>query len=271
VAQLGSALRSGRRGRRFKSGHPDAGEGPLPHAGSGPFLCRTAAKYSNGRKSAIVEQRSEALCLQTLTMSVELAVSLISAVVALGGAGLSALLSAQAAKGRMELQAEIDRQQAARTKQEDRQDLMNRVRDPVLWAAFDLQSRIFNIEANGLLEVYLVHGSAEQRAYVQRNTLFLFAQYLAWVEVVRRSVQFLDLGSKQENREVVDRFSKISSVLNVDGFPDSLFCIFPGDQRAIGEIMSGATSRLAWAGCRPLRSFPLVASPHSSRPTSMLV
>jgi hypothetical protein len=170
-------------------------------------------------------------------MSVELAVSLISAVVALGSVGLSALLSAQASKGRMELQAEIDRQQAARRKHEDRQDLMSRVRDPVLWAAFDLQSRIFNIEANGLLDVYLVHGSADQRVYVQRNTLFLFAQYLAWVEIVRRSVQFLDLGSKQENREVVDRFSKISSVLNVDGFPDSLFCIFRGDQRAIGEIM----------------------------------
>ena len=39
VAQLGSALRSGRRGRRFKSGHPDPGHRPLPHAGSGLLLC----------------------------------------------------------------------------------------------------------------------------------------------------------------------------------------------------------------------------------------
>jgi hypothetical protein len=103
-------------------------------------------------------------------------------------------------------------------RREDRLDLMSRVRDPVLWFAFDLQSRIFNIVEQGFLLVYFVHGSAEQRACAQRNTRFLFAQYLAWVEIVRQSVQFLDLGDRQENREVVDCFSIISSVLNFDGF-----------------------------------------------------
>jgi hypothetical protein len=39
VAQLGSALRSGRRGRRFKSGHPDPGHRPPPTMGRGLFLC----------------------------------------------------------------------------------------------------------------------------------------------------------------------------------------------------------------------------------------
>ncbi len=175
-----------------------------------------------------------------LTMSVELAVSLISAAVALGSAALTALLGARAAKERLQLQAEIEEQRAARAKQEERQNLMNRVRDPVLWAAFDLQSRIYNIVAQRLLHVYLIRGTAEQRAYVQRNTLFLFGQYLAWMEIIRRGVHFLDLGDKRENREVVNQFSKISSILNSDGFPDMLFCIFRGDQRAIGEIMIDA-------------------------------
>jgi hypothetical protein len=159
-------------------------------------------------------------------MSIELAVSLISAAVALVSIVLTALLGAWAAKGRLQLQAEIEEQQAARVKQEERLDLMNRVRDPLLWAAFDLQSRIYNIVAQGLLPVYLLHGTAEQRAYVQRNTLFLFAQYLGWVEIIRRGVHFLDLGDKQENREVVNQFSKISGILNSDGLPDTLFCVF---------------------------------------------
>jgi hypothetical protein len=170
-------------------------------------------------------------------MSVELAVSLISAAVALASAVLTALLGARTAKERLQLQAEIEEQRAARVKQEERLDLMNRVRDPVLWAAFDLQSRIYNIVAQRLLPVYLLRGTAEQQAYVQRNTLFLFAQYLAWVEIIRRGVHFLDLGDKLEDREVVNQFSKISGILNSDGFPDTLFCIFRGDQRAIGEIM----------------------------------
>ncbi len=138
-------------------------------------------------------------------MSVELAVSLISAVVALGSVLLTILLGARAAAGQMQLQAEIDQQRAARAKQEDRQELMNRLRDPVLWAAFDLQSRIYNIVLQRFFLVYLVHGSDEQRAYAQRNTVFLFAQYLAWVEIVRRSVQFLDLGSKQPRRTPIPR------------------------------------------------------------------
>jgi hypothetical protein len=102
-------------------------------------------------------------------MSVELAVSLISAAVALGSAAVTALLGARAAKERLQLQAEIEEQRAARAKQEERQNLMNRVRDPVLWAAFDLQSRIYNIVAQRLLHVYLIRGTAEQRAYVQET------------------------------------------------------------------------------------------------------
>jgi len=175
-----------------------------------------------------------------LIMSVELAVSLISAAVALGSVVLTALLGTQATKGRLQLEAEVEGQRAARAKQEERQTLMNRVRDPVLWAAFDLQSRIYNIVALRLLHVYLIHGTAEQKAYVQRNTLFLFGQYLAWMEIIRRGVHFLDLGDKVENREVVNQFSRISGILNSDGFPDALFCIFRGDQRALGEIMIDA-------------------------------
>lgn len=170
-------------------------------------------------------------------MSIELTVSLIAAVVALGSAALTGVMSAWAAKGRLQLQAEIGQQQAARQKQEERQDLMSKIRDPVLWAAYDLQSRIFNIVAQRFLSVYLVHGTAKERAYAQRNTLFVLAQYLGWVEIVRRSVQFLDIGSKEENLELVNCLSKISGVLSSDSFDNSAFRIFRGDQRAIGEIM----------------------------------
>jgi len=181
-------------------------------------------------------------CHYILTMSIELAVSLISAAAALGSVVLTALLSARTAVGRVQLQAEIDEQRAARVKQEEHLDLMNRVRLPLLWAAFDLQSRIWNIQAQGFLPVYLLHGTTEQRAYAQRNTLFLFAQYLAWVEIIRRGVHFLDLGNREENRQLVNQSSRIGSILNSDGFPDMLFCIFRGDQRAIGEIMIEASA-----------------------------
>jgi hypothetical protein len=92
-------------------------------------------------------------------MSVELAVSTISAILALAGAAITALLSARAARERLVLQAEIERQDAIRHKQEERQDLMHRIRDPLLWAAFDLQSRIYNIVCQNFLNAYLLRGS----------------------------------------------------------------------------------------------------------------
>jgi DNA-binding CsgD family transcriptional regulator len=178
-------------------------------------------------------------------MDVGVTVSIISAVVALGGAVITALLSARAGRQRLELQAEIDRQNASRLRHEERQDLMSRVRDPLLWAAFDLQSRIFNIVDQFFLGAYLLHGSEEERAYAKSSTVFVFAQYLAWMEIVRRRVQFLELGNNKDNRELVNLFSKATGILSSDAFPnpssnsfpDSLFRIFRADQRAIGELM----------------------------------
>ncbi len=174
---------------------------------------------------------------QTLTVGAELLVSLISAAAAVASALVAAFLGARASARQSQLQAEIEQQQAIRRKLEERADLMGQVRDPLLWAAFDLQSRVYNIVAQRFLRVYQQSGAAEHKAYAQRNTLFLFAQYFAWVEIIRRSVHFLDLGSAKENREIVNHLSGVSSILTSGSFPDLSFLVFRGDQRAIGEIM----------------------------------
>ena len=166
--------------------------------------------------------------------------SLISAGAAVASALVTTFLSARAGARQSQLQAEIDQQQAIRKKLEERADLMSQVRDPLLWAAFDLQSRLYNIVTRKFLSIYRQSGAAEHKDYAQRNTLFLFAQYFAWVEIIRRSVHFLDLGSATENREIVNHLSGISRVLTSASFPDLLFLVFRGDQRAMGEIMIGS-------------------------------
>jgi hypothetical protein len=170
-------------------------------------------------------------------VSAELLVSLIAAVAAVASALVTAFLSARASARQSQLQAEIEQQQAIRRKLEERADLMSQVRDPLLWAAFDLQSRVYNIVTRQFLSVYQQSGAAAHKAYARRNTLYLFAQYFAWVEIIRRSVHFIDLGSARENREIVNHLSGISGVLTSGSFPDLLFLVFRGDQRAIGEIM----------------------------------
>ena len=66
-------------------------------------------------------------------MSTAFVVSIISAVVAVGSAVITALLSAREGRERITLQAELDRRQAVQRRQDERLDLMNRIRDPLLW------------------------------------------------------------------------------------------------------------------------------------------
>ncbi|OON80154.1 hypothetical protein [Streptomyces tsukubensis] len=186
-------------------------------------------------------------------MNTELIVASLSGVVALG----SAWFTARSGRRQAVLAHELE----SRTAQ---QDLMGRHRDPLLWAAYDLQSRLYNIVDRGFLHVYLHEGSDRQRAYARRSTLHVLGEYLGRVEILRRGIQFLDLGDSTLNRRIVGHFTAISNVLNNDGggnprFADQYFVIFRSDQRAIGELMltDDGTSCLGYVEfCRRLEADP---------------
>lgn len=135
----------------------------------------------------------------------------------------------------------------AQAKSRDRRDYMSRYRDALLWTAFDLQSRIFNIlrgyqvdlrGRRGFTSSFLLAGTEAQALYVKRSTAFLFAEYLGWAEIFRRDLQFLDLGSNRANRQIMFTLNRVSRTLGGAHTSDvECFRIFRTDQRAIGEIM----------------------------------
>jgi hypothetical protein len=123
-------------------------------------------------------------------------------------------------------------------------------RDPLLRAAFDLQSRIYNIAANGFFDRYWLRGSEEERHYARCSTLWLVGQFLGWTEILRREVQFLDVGSRATNREVQRRLSDVSAAFASDSHGGAnTFIVFRSDQRAIGEFM--VTEHDTQSGSRP--------------------
>ncbi|HIH5600544.1 TPA: hypothetical protein ACYSHJ_004869, partial [Serratia marcescens] len=109
-------------------------------------------------------------------------------------------------------------------------------KEPLLNAAFDLQSRVYNILNMNFFEVYYLLGSERQKHYAINNTVFLFSQYFAWAEAVRIDIQYIDLGSSEKTRELslIQRY--ISSTLQTDRF-NPVLMVFAGEQRAIGERM----------------------------------
>jgi hypothetical protein len=131
--------------------------------------------------------------------------------------------------------ARVSAQERAETKAETLEAVMSRYREPLLQTAFDLQSRIWNIVEGDFLETYYFSERGEQRDYARDNTLYVLAEYLGWSEILRREVQFLDLGDEQRNREFNELRDGVRRTLLTDDHPPP-FRVFNGQQRAIGEL-----------------------------------
>ena len=167
-------------------------------------------------------------------MSTPIAVSLISAVVALAGGAYSAWAARKSAR----LTFELDLAKSRASKEQQVEELMSRYREPLLRAAFDLQSRIYNIIKQGFMVRYGAEGREHEKQYARNNTVFLFAEYFGWVEILRRDVQFLDLGDVERNHLLVERLESIGDTFSSSG-PDVpvAFRMLRGQQRALGELM----------------------------------
>ncbi|MFF9839294.1 hypothetical protein [Streptomyces sp. NPDC013740] len=164
-------------------------------------------------------------------MNTELIVASISGFAALASAAYSARVNRMNSL----LRDDLERRSAERHRTQERQDVMSRYRDPLLWAAFDFQSRLFSIVGQAFLRVHFVQ--RHDQIYAIRSTLHVLAEYLGWVEILRRRIYFLDLGNQEANRRVVELFTRIGNVLNDDTYPDTHFLLFRSDQRAIGELV----------------------------------
>ena len=64
--------------------------------------------------------------------------------------------------------------------------------------------------------------------------MFVIAQYFAWAELVRREIQFIDLGADEKTRLLAALQDKVYSIWQTNKF-GPLLRVFAGEQRAIGE------------------------------------
>jgi hypothetical protein len=117
------------------------------------------------------------------------------------------------------------------------QRILTRYREPLISAAFDLQSRLFNI-----LEQHFLLNSLEQKADEHRrnvaleSTLYMFAQYFCWREILRQDIQFFELQTKSGTRTVNAKLGEVTRSFAADtGGPR--FRLWRPEQRAIGELM----------------------------------
>jgi hypothetical protein len=171
-------------------------------------------------------------------------VATISAIVAVFSAIWAARTSQIVARRQAEsarVIAELNNRFALEKRSLDKADRLEAVvakyREPLSRTAFDLQSRLFNIVDQGFLWFYY-KGCERERAYVANNTSYVLCEYLGWIELLRREVEFLDLGDLERSRALAQLTGRIDSVLasDRDDWAKELR-LFRGEQRAIGERM----------------------------------
>lgn len=143
-----------------------------------------------------------------------------------------------------EVKDQLARGREAATKAEEAERLIAKYRDPLLRSAYDLQSRIYNAcRQDGFT------GSRDPE-YFRLNTLFLFGEFLAWLEIIRREIQFLDVGAVQATKDLSRKVQEVQDQLASTSELHDDFYLYRGHQRAIGELMLVRTDGQSAAGPR---------------------
>jgi hypothetical protein len=138
------------------------------------------------------------------------------------------------ARLKSDLESEVHRRTAKIDRELAAEDVLKRYREPLAAAAFDLQSRLYNI-----LELDFVglwggtHARADEAVC---TTLFRLAQYFGWTEILRRNIQFLSFPEAEETRRVTQLQQQITRCFLTHKLGEALM-IWSDEQRAIGERM----------------------------------
>jgi hypothetical protein len=109
-------------------------------------------------------------------------------------------------------------------------------REPLLAAAYELQARLHNILRNNFVEDYVVGNKAGKQEAALESTLYVFAQFFGWREIIRKEVQFLRFTRDEETREVGRLLQDIGETFLTDRY-GSQFMIWRVEQRGLGERM----------------------------------
>jgi hypothetical protein len=133
-----------------------------------------------------------------------------------------------------ELDAEVHRRAQLLDRELRAEEVLTRYRQPLAAAAFDLQSRLYNILR---LDFFGLFGASHDRGEeALSTTLFRLAQYFGWTEILRRDIQFLSFPEDDETRRVAQLQSQIAKCFLSNRYSPALM-IWGDEQRALGERM----------------------------------
>ena len=113
---------------------------------------------------------------------------------------------------------------------------LDNYREPLLAAAYELQARLYNILQLKFVERYISDDTAGKRTPAIESTLYVFAQFFGWREIIRREVQYLRFSRDGQTRDIGRLLQDIGEMFLSDKY-GSQFMIWRVEQRGLGERM----------------------------------
>jgi hypothetical protein len=118
----------------------------------------------------------------------------------------------------------------------DAKKILESYREPLLTASYELQARLYNILQLKFIEKYINDDAVGKRDSAIESTLYVFAGFFGWMEIIRREVHYLRLSSDEQTREIGQLLQDIGETFLSDGYGRQ-FMIWRVEQRGLGERM----------------------------------
>jgi hypothetical protein len=133
----------------------------------------------------------------------------------------------------------ISRRAAREERLSAAEELTRKFREPLLQATYNLETRIYNIVELDFFGRFLGADSTDlEKEYAVHHTMYVFAGYFCWLEIVRRESQYLDPKDDRINRAVATGIEAVLEIFaNSIDIQEKCFRLFRGEQRALGEVM----------------------------------
>ena len=109
----------------------------------------------------------------------------------------------------------------------DAKKVLETYREPLLDASYELQAKLYNILQLKFVERYISDDTAGKRDSAIESTLYVFAQFFGWREIIRREVQYLRFSRDRHTREIGHLLQDIVETFLSDKY-GSQFMIWQG-------------------------------------------
>ena len=111
-----------------------------------------------------------------------------------------------------------------------------RYQEPLVLAAEQLRSRVWNIRNARFLERYLLQGSEAEAEYARNSTLWFVGLYVCFEDILEREVQYLTFQGEERTRLLQRHIHDVRKAFATDKL-EPPFRVFRTNQKAIGEVV----------------------------------